>query len=303
MTWWMLVLGTGCTGTSEPDVEPPSTPTEALRRSCESQDAAACAALARHYLDGVEVEQDRSRAAELFSQSCGGGHQAGCLAFAEMHDEGDPMPRDPARASQIYEQACEADELEACTRLAQRHLDARGVPADADRAVELYKKACTGGVGAACRAVSQIYAVGAHVPRDTDQSMSYAKAGCGHDDVMSCLLLAQGQILDDKDRDARSTLDALVRRDADLGGLDPLIVHGLRIAAGEKPEKVGTDLLEAWRVSKLTKEEWSWQALSEHLADEKRKKSRVSRIVIELLDAPRADGTEAALSAALGLPG
>lgn len=302
--WWVTWLGcTGTMETTEPEVEVQDDPVTMLTRACEGGDAAKCTRLAERYAAGDGVEADAGRAAELYSQGCGGGHAAGCVALAAMHETGEGLPKDLARAAQLLGTACDAGDGAACHRLADMHLDARGVPEDVPRALKLLRGACTGGVGESCRQLATLYGVGARVPRDTDQSRSYAKAACGHGDVLGCCRLAERQILDGDDRSARSTLSSLLEDHPDLEGVDPLIVRGLQVAAGEKSEKVGEELIEAWRESTLTSETWSWKPLTEHLADEKRRKSRESRVVIELLDAPRAAGTEAALAAALDLPG
>ena len=300
---WLLGLGLGCNGAldgkDDPDVEP-GTPAEELQRGCESGTAKDCRLLAGLHMLGNGVELNMERAAELYSQACGGGDADACASLATMHFDGTGQPRDLQRAADLYGKACEGGAVEACAQLADMHLEAMGVAEDVGKAIALSKQACEGGRGESCSALSAMYGLGARVPRNPTESRRYAKRGCDVEHVPSCFQLAERQILEDDDRDARSLLEALAGKHAESDDIDRVALYGLMVAAGEKPSKIGAPLLSAWKATESS--DWSWAALTDHLRNDKKKKAKESRIVIELLSAPHSDGTESALRAALEVP-
>ena len=82
---------------------------------------------------------------------------------------------------------------------------------------------------------------------------------------------------------------------AEASGVPGVVLEGLRLAAGTKPAEVGPTLVEAWKDSEPGA--WSWDAISEHLAD--KRKTRDLVVVYQLLEGPRSPQTEAALRTAL----
>ena len=303
---WMLGLGLGCNAGIEgggPELEP-GTPAEQLQRSCESGKASDCRLLGGLYLIGNGVEADLDRAAWFYARACTASDGEACATLANLHHEGrESIERDLGKAADLYGQACDHGHVESCATLARMHVEALGVPEDAARAVELLEKACEGGHGESCSELASMYALGARVPRSPARSRRFAKQGCKAEHVPSCFQLAERQILEGDDRDARSLLEALAEKHAESDNIDHVVLYGLMVAAGEKPSRIGEPLLEAWKASEQSDQsDWSWAALTDHLRDEKRKRAKESRIVIQLLGAPRSDGTESALRAALEVP-
>ena len=296
---WLTLAA--CTGGFEPVEDTDGTgPGTELEASCAQGNAADCTRLAEAAMTADDGGPDFPRVLELLGKACDGGDGPGCARLGAMHESGEGVDRDLTKAAQLYGSACEHDDVASCARLGNMYLDARGVQEDVLRASKRLEKACTGGHGESCAKLSSLYAVGARLPRSPIKSRRYAERGCDASHLPACLQLAERQVLDGDDREARALLEAVLRREQPSNP-DRVVLEGLRLAAGEKPDVVGSELVRAWKAVTPEDVTWSWDRITGHLGEEKKRRSKESVIVLELLGSPRNAGTEAALRAALGV--
>ena len=123
---------------------------EAVTKTCNAGEAAACAALASAHLQGEGVPRDVGRALGLFEKACDLSDLRACSYAAHLKLTGmRGVPKDSAEAARLATKACDGDVLEGCTTLAVV-LMGRSTPVEQDRARTLLKKSCDGGEGNAC---------------------------------------------------------------------------------------------------------------------------------------------------------
>ncbi len=97
----------------------------------------ACSNLATLHADGLGVDVDPFRAADLFEQACTGGYPKACAALAVLYLEGRGVARDPVAAQRLLQQACNNGYERACTTEEQLPTPPRPiVPRGADDAPE-----------------------------------------------------------------------------------------------------------------------------------------------------------------------
>ena len=90
-----------------------------LLKSCDSDDARACAELARRYRAGDGVPRDMAKAVEAMQDGCEAGEPAPCVEAGRAVLRGEGVKSDPARARELFSDACtqrtHADTLPAAT--------------------------------------------------------------------------------------------------------------------------------------------------------------------------------------------
>jgi TPR repeat protein len=154
---------------------------------CALRMSQACFALGLLYRNGTGVEQDLSRAEQLYRSSCDDGVYEGCNNLGVLYDQGLGRPVDLQRALTYFARACgeaptpvhdrlgcnnaaivslrlhddeantryrqrgcDAGDLEACMYLARNYYGGAGVPRDYAAAMGLSRRACAGGQSEAC---------------------------------------------------------------------------------------------------------------------------------------------------------
>jgi len=84
-------------------------------RLCRGGSAEACGALGAIYHDGVAVEQNYERAAELFEASCALGSASACGRLAVMYTQSDKgVSKDTTRALSLFKRTCAFGNQAAC---------------------------------------------------------------------------------------------------------------------------------------------------------------------------------------------
>jgi TPR repeat protein len=116
--------------------------------------AEACAALAWLNVQGLGLETDLVRGAELYARACQQGETTACLTHALMLSRGEGVPKDVAGAKDTLEKLCASDQPQACTALAV--LVVQGSGANLKRARSLLQKACDHDEAEACRLLASL---------------------------------------------------------------------------------------------------------------------------------------------------
>ena len=122
-----------------------SDPSE-LSKSCEANDGAACAQLAKAYLRGDGVRKDLKHAAKLAEKACLLQDLDGCALQAQLL-------RDPKKALPVFREACQLGHAASCTTAGTMLFRAKGAPKDEATSRELLRRACRLGDEPGCRAL------------------------------------------------------------------------------------------------------------------------------------------------------
>ncbi len=124
----------------------PSRAANLYQKACESGSAEACLELGQLFEYGKTVPRDGPRAAQLLKRACDGGSASACQHLGSMLQNGTGIPHDYARARLLATQACAAGEARGCSNLGVLVERGLGGEADNSRAVALYTKACSAGI-------------------------------------------------------------------------------------------------------------------------------------------------------------
>lgn len=126
-------------------------------KACELGEMSAFASLGWFTLAGAGTERNPSKAKELLDKSCEGGDAAGCKFFAVVIAQGsDGSEPDKTRAAELYEKACELGSSRGCVNFAEQLEKGEGVPIDVARAIHLYEIGCADGDQKGCSALGTL---------------------------------------------------------------------------------------------------------------------------------------------------
>lgn len=98
---------------------------EALLKSCESDDGAACNDAGRMIGDGEGADVDWEWSATLYLRACELDNAMGCRNAAGRYKKGRGLQRDLGRAEDLYKHACELGLLKACEELDKLYANKR----------------------------------------------------------------------------------------------------------------------------------------------------------------------------------
>ncbi len=154
-----------------------------LERDCAEGRVAACGALAPFLLEGLEVDHDRERAAELFADACERGQDVHCLSAGQIYAS---TGSDDARALSAFEVACDADHGGGCLGLGELLYEGRGTRRDRERAVGVFRRGCELGDEASCRKVADHLVMTA----DRPSLLRFYEGLCSTDNHIGCGMLA-----------------------------------------------------------------------------------------------------------------
>src|SRR5204863_59065 len=156
---------------------------------CDSDDARACAELARRYRAGDGVPRDLAKAVEAMQDGCEAGEPALCVEAGRAVLRGEGVKSDPARARELFSDACTQRPHAGCldpSDLCSDYLAGYEVLAEPSLARAPCEKACNGGVGEACDNLSDMYQDGSGVPKDESQAAALRKRACSLGDRDAC---------------------------------------------------------------------------------------------------------------------
>lgn len=159
------------------------------RLACETSGVHGCNRLARLYEEGEGVPRDYQEAAEYFERSCDGGTNTGCAHLASLYYLG-KIEQDRARAAELWTIACERLHHPSCTRAGFLYDRGRGVEEDDRKAAELYDRGCPVDADS-CAFLGHLYHRGHGVERDPARARALYEQGCQRDSANACYLLGR----------------------------------------------------------------------------------------------------------------
>jgi uncharacterized protein len=93
---------------------------EECTSACESGNAGSCYSAAVEYEIGEKVEQDYSRAADLYERACNEGAAGGCNNLGVLYEIGLSRDQDERKAGSLYDQACQGGDQYGCDNQQRR---------------------------------------------------------------------------------------------------------------------------------------------------------------------------------------
>jgi TPR repeat protein len=161
-----------------------------LQKSCFSGNSSySCFGLGIFYEEGHGVEQDLSKAVELFKRSCKSKYYIGCWYLAGMYLRGDKINQDDTQAALFYQEACSKGGI-GCETLASLYAVGQGVDKDPFKAAELNRKICDFGgdvirdIG--CIRLGVAYELGQGVRQSNSEALKYYGRACDLKNQIGC---------------------------------------------------------------------------------------------------------------------
>lgn len=158
---------------------------EAEQDGCEAGEPALCVEAGRAVLRGQGVKPDAVKARELFSDACTQRSHAGCLDLALMLQNGDGVAKDPAAAAALFEKACAGGDATSCQLLGDARYAGIGIAKDLKAAQAGFEKACGLELFSACTKLGDLL----RLQRDPKAEVLY-KTACAADEKDACTILA-----------------------------------------------------------------------------------------------------------------
>lgn len=159
---------------------------EGYKKDCDSGNIKTCVHLGRMYYLGKGVQQNYSKAIELFTKACDTEDYASCLVVGAMYAESQGVEKNDIRAVEFYTKACKGKEAAACYFLGSRYFEGKGVKQNISKAFEFYTKACDMKKYIACYDLGEMY------KNDNGENHNYSRAlefhtkGCEGGEFSSC---------------------------------------------------------------------------------------------------------------------
>jgi hypothetical protein len=126
----------------------------ALRQACDSRvegGPESCYTLGMMYSSGgMGVEQDPSRAFEMFDKACDNDYARGCGRMAQSYLSGQGVAADPVKAIAAFDRACRKRDASSCANAGDLYRNGAGGRQDEALAMARFQQACDLGLTAAC---------------------------------------------------------------------------------------------------------------------------------------------------------
>jgi TPR repeat protein len=109
---------------------------------CEKNDGESCTSLAEILKDGDGAAKDVKRAFEAYQRACDLSQLGACRAVASYYLSGSPgvVDQNPTKAAQIFDRACKAGNSGSCFDLATLYEQGKGVKRNPKKAARLRSK-------------------------------------------------------------------------------------------------------------------------------------------------------------------
>ena len=159
---FMRVADDACDAQAEETDEP---------AAADLNDKDACCRLGLRYYKGQGVEQDYTRAVELFRKAAEQGNGYAMRLLGDCYRSGCGVEKDCAQAVEWYRKAAELGDKDACCWLGNYYYYGFGVEQDYAQAVEWYRKAAEEGDEYACYRLGTCYLQGRGVKKDLTQAV------------------------------------------------------------------------------------------------------------------------------------
>ncbi len=163
---------------------------KALKKSCETGDATACASMADYHLG----KRDLEKAASFSERACSGGNNPSCRQAADLFNmlkfSGMGKGAAESKVFSVDSTGCARGYMPSCAHLGHGYIYGVGVSVDYAKAFEYLDRACKAEDGDGCASLAYLYAQG-HGPTPQDGSPKpterelYEKA-CGFGSAGGC---------------------------------------------------------------------------------------------------------------------
>ena len=154
-------------------------------KGCNENKTASCITIADMYFQGVGVEQDNTKAKQLFSKACKLGDGKACNNLGWVYKEEKKFKE----SKKFYTKACNNNYLMGCSNLGYMYEHGTEVKKDFDKAEELYSKACKENNEVACSNLKKLQKKRADKKKYKQEIVEEEK-GCKEGDSSSCGSLA-----------------------------------------------------------------------------------------------------------------
>ena len=109
-----------------------------------------CMQVARTYIEGNGVEQNYSKAIELYQKASDTNHSFSTYELGVIYEKGKITEKNLEKSTKYYEKSCQLGSSSGCLKLANSYFEGRGVKQDRKRAESTYFKYCIGGLEEGC---------------------------------------------------------------------------------------------------------------------------------------------------------
>ena len=185
------------------------------RQACDGGNDLACNNLAVNFENGLGLEENYNKSAELYIKSCGFafakacknagdlyyykfkdyktalkwykkacelGSGRACYDTAYQYKEGEGTKENIAKANTFYRKACELNDAKGCTALGKAYMDDNykisNIKKDYSKGVALFERSCKMGHGSGCYQLGSAYANGYGVQQSDSDALQFYHFGC-----------------------------------------------------------------------------------------------------------------------------
>ena len=179
--------------------------TEELRRAADAGLPSAAYLLAALIDQGLGIERDPERAAQLYRDAAERGHRAAQARWACALIEGRAVPKDLAAGESWLRRAAHAGDAQAAAMVGDLYARGGALPPNYAEAANWYRRAAEAGNAAAARALGSLYLTGAGETQDNDEAARWLRRSAEAGDAASQVDLANlvahgGGEAEDQDR-------------------------------------------------------------------------------------------------------
>ncbi|HZO12923.1 MAG TPA: protein kinase [Polyangiaceae bacterium] len=151
-----------------------------IEKACNGGEPVGCL-----YLAHIEAKRGKLLPHELealFQNACNDGEPRACVGLGEILEAGkNGLEQDLTRAAQLYTRACEEGAMRGCTHLANlTYQGVGGLEKDPQKSLDLNDKACRGGDQVGCARLGLLYALGHGVTKNPSRAGELYKDGCSN---------------------------------------------------------------------------------------------------------------------------
>jgi hypothetical protein len=151
-------------------------------RGCAAGSPRSCGMLGIDYVEGEAVEQDMSRAAELFAQACGQDEVGSCSLWGGVLASGGER-QDLPGAAKAFARACDLGDTQMCKNAGVLYVSNLGQVAPA---IPLFERGCAADDAEACYNLGAVYGDGLGVTPDLAAGEKWMRRACELGDRDGC---------------------------------------------------------------------------------------------------------------------
>lgn len=162
---------------------------ELFTLSAEQKNEYAAYQLGRLYLSGEDIPKDVAAAVKWLSFSVGLGNQFAQYALAKLYLAGDDVPQDVPKAVELFRQAADQENQFAQYQLGKLYLSGEHLTKDVEAAIRWLEKSAMQENQFAQYALGKLYLCGHDVPRDKEKAVPLLEASAAQGNIYAQFLL------------------------------------------------------------------------------------------------------------------